>query len=196
MQKSENNISSQNEELVEAIASHYKSILRLIGEDPDREGLVKTPRRAAKALLDMTCGYRQHPEDFVHQALFDYCGSKIVVVKGIEFYSLCEHHVLPFFGEISVGYIPDGAMVGLSKLARVVDAFARRLQVQERLTAEVCDLLFSTLSSKGVIVRCSAGHMCMKMRGVEKQGATTVTIEYRGAFEDAAMREEFYEMLR
>ena len=186
----------ENEELIEQIAAHYKAILQLIGEDPERDGLKKTPRRAAKALLEVTRGYKQNAADFVKSALFEYSGSKIVVVKDIEFYSLCEHHVLPFFGKVSIGYIPDGTMVGLSKLARVVEAFARRLQVQERLTAEICDSLYANLSSKGVIVVCRAEHMCMKMRGVEKQNDSTLTMEYRGAFEDAQLRDEFLKMLQ
>ncbi len=187
---------SENEQLIEAIASHYKQILELIGEDPEREGLKKTPHRAAKAMLDLTKGYSQKAEDYIESALFEYSGSKIVVVKDIEFYSLCEHHILPFYGTVSIGYVPDDTMVGLSKLARVVEVYARRLQVQERMTSEICDELYKHLSSKGVIVMCSAGHMCMKMRGVEKQGANTVTLEYRGAFEDAALREEFFKMLQ
>ncbi|MGM9803828.1 MAG: GTP cyclohydrolase I FolE [Muribaculaceae bacterium] len=190
------NNNQDKQQVVEQIAEHYREILRLIGEDPQREGLRKTPMRAAKALVDITRGYDERAEDYINQALFEYSGSKVVVVKDIEFYSLCEHHILPFYGTVSVGYIPDGTMVGLSKLARVVDAFAHRLQVQERLTAEICDALYNSLSSKGVIVACSAGHMCMKMRGVEKQGANTLTLEYRGAFEDAALREEFFRMIK
>lgn len=185
-----------NEELIAQIAAHYKQILQLIGEDPERDGLKKTPRRAAKALLDVTRGYKQDASAIVKSALFEYSGSKIVMVKDIEFYSLCEHHILPFFGKISIGYIPDDTMVGLSKLARVVEVFARRLQVQERLTAEICDSLVSNLSSKGVIVVCRAEHMCMKMRGVEKQNDSTLTMEYSGAFEDAKLREEFLKMLQ
>ena len=194
------NMAEENREyerVVEEIASHYKKILELIGEDPEREGLKKTPHRAAKALVDITRGYAQHADEFVKSALFEYSGSKMIVVKDIEFYSLCEHHILPFYGTVSIGYIPDGAMVGLSKLARVVDAFAHRLQVQERFTAEVCDSLYENLSSKGVIVACQAGHMCMKMRGVEKQGANTLTLEYRGAFEEnVQLREEFFRMIK
>ena len=190
----ENN--SEREQLIDEIARHYKKILELIGEDVNREGLVKTPRRAAKALVDITRGYKQRPEEIVKSALFEYAGSKIVVVKDIEFYSLCEHHILPFFGTVSIGYIPDGTMVGLSKLARVVDAFAHRLQVQERFTAEICDSLYENLSSKGVIVAVSAGHLCMKMRGVEKQGANTFTLEYRGDFENPQLRDEFFRMIK
>ncbi|MGM9835257.1 MAG: GTP cyclohydrolase I FolE [Muribaculaceae bacterium] len=190
----ENN--SEREQLIDEIARHYKKILELIGEDVNREGLVKTPRRAAKALVDITRGYKQRPDEIVKSALFEYAGSKIVVVKDIEFYSLCEHHILPFFGTVSIGYIPDGTMVGLSKLARVVDAFAHRLQVQERFTAEICDSLYENLSSKGVIVAVSAGHLCMKMRGVEKQGANTFTLEYRGDFENPQLRDEFFRMIK
>lgn len=187
---------SEKEQLIDEIAQHYKKILELIGEDVEREGLIKTPRRAAKALVDITRGYKQNPREFVKSALFEYAGSKVVVVKDIEFYSLCEHHILPFFGTVSIGYIPDGSMVGLSKLARVVDAFAHRLQVQERFTAEICDSLYENLSSKGVIVAVSAGHLCMKMRGVEKQGANTFTLEYRGDFENPQLREEFFRMIK
>ena len=142
---------SEKEQLIDEIAQHYKKILELIGEDVEREGLIKTPRRAAKALVDITRGYKQNPGEFVKSALFEYAGSKVVVVKDIEFYSLCEHHILPFFGTVSIGYIPDGSMVGLSKLARVVDAFAHRLQVQERFTAEICDSLYENLSSLSLI---------------------------------------------
>ena len=187
---------SEKEQWLAEIAPHYKKILELIGEDVEREGLIKTPRRAAKALVDITRGYKQNPGEFVKSALFEYAGSKVVVVKDIEFYSLCEHHILPFFGTVSIGYIPDGSMVGLSKLARVVDAFAHRLQVQERFTAEICDSLYENLSSKGVIVAVSAGHLCMKMRGVEKQGANTITLEYRGDFENPQLREEFFRMIK
>lgn len=184
------------EQRIEEIASHYKSILKLIGEDPDREGLRKTPYRAAKALVEVVRGYNQSAEDIVNQAIFEYAGSNIVIVKDIEFYSLCEHHILPFFGNISIGYIPDGNMIGLSKLARVVEVYARRLQVQERLTAEICSLLARVLSSKGVIVVCEAGHLCMKMRGVEKQDSSTTTMEYTGAFADPSLRAEFLSMIK
>lgn len=182
--------------VVEEIASHYREILRLVGEDPDREGLVKTPMRAAKAIYDITAGYRQDPKEIVSQAIFEHAGSRIVIVKDIEFYSMCEHHILPFFGKVAVGYLPKGKMIGLSKLARIVDAFARRLQVQERLTAEVCQLLTDTLPNDGVIVACEAGHLCMKMRGVEKQESTTVTYDYTGKFEsDADLRKEFLALI-
>ena len=182
--------------IVEEIASHYREILRLVGEDPDREGLVKTPMRAAKAIYDITSGYRQSPEEIASQAIFEHAGSRIVIVKDIEFYSMCEHHILPFFGKIAVGYLPKGKMIGLSKLARIVDAFAKRLQVQERLTAQVCRLLTDTLPNDGVIVACEAGHLCMKMRGVEKQESTTVTFDYTGKFEsDPELRKEFLSLV-
>ncbi|MDE5635150.1 MAG: GTP cyclohydrolase I, partial [Muribaculaceae bacterium] len=129
------------EEVITAIADHYKAIIELLGEDPDREGLKKTPMRAAKAMYYATKGYREDADEVMRQAIFEYAGSKIIVVKDIEFYSLCEHHILPFFGKVSVGYIPDGNMIGLSKLARVVNVFARRLQVQERLTSQICEAI-------------------------------------------------------
>jgi len=180
-----------DQKLVEQIAEHYRAIIQLIGEDPEREGLEKTPTRAAKALLENTRGYDENPNAILNAAMFEHEGCEIVIVKDIEFYSLCEHHLLPFFGKISIGYIPRGQIVGLSKLGRIVDTFSRRFQVQERLTAEICDLLYSELS-QDVIVTCQAQHMCMQMRGVEKQGATTVTMQYRGEFdENPALRTEF-----
>lgn len=185
-----------DEKLVSEIASHYREILRLIGENPDREGLVMTPIRAAKALIDITSGYKSSPLDIARKAIFEHAGSQIVIVKDIEFYSMCEHHILPFFGKVSIGYIPDGKMIGLSKLARIVDSFARRLQVQERLTSQVCSLLDEALPNHGVIVACEAEHLCMKMRGVEKQDSSTVTLDYCGRFaESPSLREEFFRLL-
>ena len=180
---------------VEQIAQHFTEILKLIGEDPNREGLQKTPQRAAKALLENTLGYKQDNEQILKAAIFTHPGSQMVVVKDIEFYSLCEHHILPFFGTMSIGYIPDGEIVGLSKLARIVDGFARRLQVQERLTTQVCDLVYSTLANKGVIVTCEAQHLCMKMRGVEKQQSTTATMQCRGAFENPELQRQFFTLI-
>lgn len=189
-------VENHDEKLVNEIASHYEAILRLVGENPEREGLLKTPVRAAKAILDITSGYRSEPLKIARQAIFEYNGSRMVVVKDIEFYSMCEHHILPFFGRISIGYIPKGNMIGLSKLARIVDCFARRLQVQERLTAEVCHLLEEAMPTDGVIVRCTAEHLCMKMRGVEKQDSKTTTIEYSGRFaEDSHLRDEFMRLI-
>lgn len=179
-------------EKVEKIAAHYRAILELIGENPEREGLVKTPVRAAKALLDITEGYMQKPLEIAKQAIFEHDGSKLVIVRDIEFYSMCEHHILPFFGRVSVGYVPDGKIIGLSKLARIVESFARRLQVQERLTGQICDLLPKVMPVKGVIVACTAEHLCMKMRGVEKQDSKTTTYDYNGVFENnPALRNEF-----
>ncbi len=190
-------IKDYDETKVEQLAAHYEAILRLIGEDPTREGLRKTPMRAAKAMLYATSGYRLDPTAIMSQAIFSYNGSRMVIVKDIEFYSLCEHHILPFFGTMSIGYVPDGTMLGLSKLARVVDAYARRLQVQEHLTAQVCREIFETLPAKGVIVSCTAQHLCMKMRGVEKQESATTTTDYLGTFaEDPAMRAEFFAALK
>lgn len=187
---------NDKDQIIESIAGHYAEILRLIGEDPEREGLLKTPVRAAKALYFITQGYREDPSDIMRQAIFEYSGSKMVIVKDIEFYSMCEHHILPFFGTVSIGYLPKGEMVGLSKLARVVDNFARRLQVQERLTAQIAEHVASTLSTDGVIVSCTAQHLCMKMRGVEKQSSATTTYDYTGEFaKDSALRDEFFKLL-
>ncbi len=186
-----------DEKLIAEIAGHYREILRLIGEDPEREGLLKTPERAAKALVDITQGYHQNPIEIARKAIFEHGGSRIVIVKDIEFYSMCEHHILPFFGKITVGYIPKEKMIGLSKLARIVESFARRLQVQERLTAQVCSLLAEAMPTDGVIVACNAEHLCMKMRGVEKQDSSTTTFDYCGRFEtEPELREEFLRLLR
>lgn len=184
-------------EQIEEISKHIEAIIRLIGEDPEREGLKKTPIRYAKALTYITRGYNQDACEVVKQAIFEYSGSRLVVVKDIEFYSMCEHHILPFFGKISIGYLPQGEMVGLSKLARLVDVYARRLQVQERLTSQVAHTLSKTLRTAGVIVVCNAQHLCMKMRGVEKQESSTTTVDYTGMFaEDANLREEFFRAIR
>ena len=185
-----------DEKLIAEIAEHYREIIRLIGEDPDREGLLKTPIRAAKALVDITQGYRQNPLEIARKAVFEHAGSQIVIVRDIEFYSMCEHHILPFFGKVTVGYIPKGKMIGLSKLARIVESFARRLQVQERLTAQVCSLLAEAMPNDGVIVACNAEHLCMKMRGVEKQDSSTTTFDYCGRFAtEPALRDEFLRLL-
>lgn len=178
------------------IAYHYKEIIKLIGEDPEREGLKRTPERAAKALLAITSGYESDPVAIAHKAIFEHTGSKIVIVKDIEFYSMCEHHILPFFGTVSVGYIPKGKIIGLSKLPRIIDCFAKRLQVQENLTVQICNFISSEIPNEGVIVACEAQHLCMKMRGVEKQNSTTVTYECSGKFLDnPSLREEFFKMI-
>ncbi|MDE6121415.1 MAG: GTP cyclohydrolase I FolE [Muribaculaceae bacterium] len=181
------------QERIGLIAGHIDEIIRLLGEDPSRQGLVRTPERSAKALWYLTQGYRTSAPAVMEQALFDHEGSQMIIVKDIEFYSMCEHHILPFFGKISIGYIPDGKIVGLSKLARLVNVFARRLQVQERLTAQVCEQVSRTLGAKGVIVVCTAQHLCMKMRGVEKQDSATTTTHYVGQFAtDPSLRAEFF----
>ena len=185
-----------NEELVEKLAAHIKSIIELLGEDPNREGLLKTPQRAAKALIDNTSGYTTNADQLIKQALFTHDGDDMVIVKDIEFYSLCEHHILPFFGTISIGYIPDGEIVGLSKLARVVESQARRLQVQERLTTDICKIVSKNIKNKGVIVLCEAAHMCMKMRGIEKQETTTVTIHHSGEFNKVDMQQKFFNLIQ
>ncbi len=187
-----------DQQRIDRIAEHVRGILELIeGENPSREGLVDTPQRYAKALWMLTSGYKAQPEAVIGRALFEHEGSQMVVVKDIEFYSLCEHHVLPFFGTVSIGYIPDGKIVGLSKLARLVNAYARRLQVQERMTAQIADTVKRLVGAKGVIVLCTAEHLCMKMRGVQKQHAATTTMHYNGVFsDDAALRAEFTAALR
>ncbi len=182
---------------VAEIAEHISDILKLLGEDVNREGLLKTPVRAAKALCYLTSGYTQEAGPLMEQALFEHEGSRLIVVKDIEFYSMCEHHILPFFGKVSIGYIPDGKIVGLSKLARIVNVFARRLQVQERFTAQICDSVRETLGAKGVIVTCSGEHLCMKMRGVEKQHSATTTLHYNGVFEeDTSLRADFFSAIK
>ena len=185
-----------SQETIEKIAEHYKAIISLIGEDVTREGLLKTPMRAAKAIAYVTRGYRQDPDEIINNAIFTHEGSRMVVVNDIEFYSLCEHHILPFFGRVSVGYIPNGKTIGLSKLARLVDYYARRLQVQERMTAQICHVIMEKLQAKGVIVVCTGEHLCMKMRGVEKQDSATTTIETSGVFNDSAVLcDEFFKVL-
>lgn len=180
-----------DDERIERIATHLSQIIALLGEDVSREGLRKTPMRAAKALYFLTGGYRSDAAAMLRSALFEHEGSKVVTVRDIEFYSMCEHHVLPFYGTVSVAYVPGERIVGLSKLARVVDACARKLQVQERLTAEIARIVADTLDARGVLVVCRAQHLCMKMRGVEKQDSSTVTVEYTGCFDtDADLRRE------
>ncbi len=180
-----------NHEIQDQLQAHYSQILGLIGEDPEREGLVKTPERVAKAMQFLTQGYRQDPREILLGAMFREEYRQMVIVKDIDFYSMCEHHMLPFFGKAHIGYIPNGYITGLSKLPRVVDVFARRLQVQERLTTEIKECIQSTLNPLGVIVVIEAQHMCMQMRGVEKQNSITTTSDFTGAFSEAKTREEF-----
>lgn len=183
---------AKRELLAGQIAEHVTSTLKLVGEDPTREGLDKTPIRAAKAMLDNLRGYAQDPVEILRSATFEHEGSDMIIVRDVEFYSLCEHHILPFFGTVTIGYIPNGRIAGLSKFARAVDAVARRLQVQERLTAQVAQAIQEALEPKGVIVLCKAQHLCMMMRGIEKQRSTTVTSHYTGDFELSQLREDFY----
>lgn len=172
-----------------------RRILELIGEDPDREGLIKTPERVAKSLRFLTKGYREDPEEILRSAMFREEYRQMVIVKDIDFFSMCEHHMLPFFGKAHIGYIPNKYITGLSKIPRVVDVFARRLQVQERLTTQIKDCIQATLNPLGTIVVIEAQHMCMQMRGVEKQNSLTTTSDFTGAFEEAKTREEFMNLI-
>lgn len=182
---------------IESLKEHYSKVLELIGEDPSREGLIKTPERVAKAMQFLTQGYEMNATEILQSAMFSEDYSQMVLVKEIEFHSLCEHHLLPFFGKAHIAYIPDGNIVGLSKLPRVVDAFSRRLQVQERLTNEIRDCIQDTLKPKGVAVVMEARHLCMQMRGVEKQSSLTTTSAFSGAFlESEKTRLEFMNLIR
>ena len=189
-------IDKYDEACVGELASHYKEILRLLGEDTEREGLLKSPERIAKAMLFFTGGYDQNPEEILRSAMFHEDYKQMVVVKDIELYSLCEHHMVPFIGRAHVAYIPNGTIVGLSKIPRIVDAFARRLQVQERLTREIKDCIQNTLNPLGVAVVIEAQHLCMSMRGVQKQNSVTTTSDFTGAFmKDPKTREEFMHII-
>ncbi len=184
-----------DEEGVARMAAQYRALLGQIGENPDREGLAKTPERAAKALAVLTSGLSVNPADILRSALFAEPSDEMVLVRDIEVYSLCEHHLLPFFGKAHLAYLPDGKIVGLSKLPRVVDAFSRRLQVQERLTEQIRDCVQDTLGARGVAVVIEAQHLCMQMRGIEKQNAITTTSAFTGAFlEDPKTRKEFLDL--
>jgi len=177
------------------IKSNYENILNLLGENKDRDGLLKTPERAAKAISFLTEGYDKNPHKILQSAMFEESYSEMVIVKDIELYSLCEHHLLPFFGKAHIAYIPNGHIVGLSKLPRVVDVFSRRLQVQERLTEQILDCINETLSPKGVAVVIEASHMCMMMRGVQKQNSSTTTSGFRGTFKETDTRNEFLKLI-
>lgn len=187
---------SENLQKAQKIAEHYKAIIELLGEDVNREGLVKTPMRVAKATMFNTQGYDINPGEILRSAMFKEEYRQMVVVKDIEFYSLCEHHMLPFFGKAHVAYIPNHCVTGLSKIARVVDVFARRLQLQERLTCDIKDCINENLNPLGVMVVIEAQHMCMQMRGVQKQSSTTITSDFTGAFNEAKTREEFMNLIR
>jgi len=184
-----------NKENVMKIAEHYSEILRLLGEDPEREGLVKSPVRIAKAMQFLTHGNDMDPEKILRSAMFKEDYRQMVIVKNIDIFSLCEHHLLPFFGKAHVAYIPNNYITGLSKIARVVEAYSRRLQVQERLTTQIKDCIQKTLNPLGVAVVIEARHMCMTMRGVEKQNSVTTTSDFTGAFEKVATREEFIRLI-
>ena len=185
-------VDERNPELEE----HYRQILGLLGEDVEREGLVKTPQRVARAMQTLTRGYRMDPKAVLNSAKFKEDYSQMVIVKNIDFYSLCEHHMLPFFGKVHVAYIPNGYITGLSKIARVVDIFSHRLQVQERMTMQIKECIQETLNPLGVMVVVEAQHMCMQMRGIEKQNSVTTTSDFTGAFNQAKTREEFMNLIR
>jgi len=184
------------DEVTSKISTVYKNILSDLGENPNREGLLKTPERVAKALQFLTHGYDIKPKEILKSALFHEEYSEMVIVKDIEVYSMCEHHMLPFFGKAHIAYIPDGTIVGLSKIPRVVDAFSRRLQVQERLTIEIRDCIQETLKPKGVAVVLECSHMCMQMRGVQKQNSVTTSSAFTGLFlTNDATRKEFINLV-
>ncbi len=188
-------VDQYNEEATKAIADKYKEIIKQIGEDPEREGLQKTPERVAKAIQFFTHGYNIEPKELIESAIFHEDYSEMVVVKDIEVYSICEHHMLPFFGKAHVAYIPNGYLTGLSKIARVVDTFARRLQVQERLTCQIRDCIQEILNPQGVAVVIEAMHLCMMMRGIQKQNSVTTTSAFTGEFEKQVTRTEFFDLL-
>lgn len=184
-----------NLEVTDDVKARYKSIIADLGEDVNREGLLKTPERASKAMQFLTQGYSQDAAKILQSAMFNETYNEMVIVKDIEVYSLCEHHLLPFFGKAHIAYIPNGQIVGLSKLPRIVDVFARRLQVQERLTEQILDCINDTLKPQGVAVVIEAAHMCMMMRGVQKQNSVTTTSGFRGQFENNETRNEFLKLI-
>ena len=185
-----------SDDTTQSIAQHVEQLLVHIGDDPTREGLQRTPHRVGEAMQFLTQGYHQDPDSILRAALFEEDYRQMVVVKDITFYSLCEHHLLPFFGKAHVAYIPNGKITGLSKIARVVDVFARRLQVQERMTTQIKECIQNTLNPLGVMVVIEAEHLCMQMRGVEKQHAVTTTSDFTGAFNRPETREEFMNLIR
>ena len=186
-----------DEKKTEMLSVHYEEVLKILGEDVNREGLLKTPERVAKAMQFLTSGNDVNPDDIMSQAIFHEEYSEMVIVKDIEVYSLCEHHMLPFFGKAHIAYIPNGKIVGLSKIPRVVDAYSRRLQVQERLTLEIRDCIERTLGPIGVAVVIEASHMCMQMRGVQKQNSVTTTSSFKGLFlTNDSTRKEFINLVQ
>ena len=189
------NLEEYNLEITNDVKERYSKIIEEIGEDVSREGLMKTPERAAKAMLFLTQGYQQDAANILKSAMFKESYNEMVIVKDIELYSLCEHHMLPFFGKAHIAYIPNGHIVGLSKLPRIVDVFARRLQVQERLTEQILDCINDTLKPQGVAVVIEAAHMCMMMRGVQKQNSVTTTSGFRGSFVKEETRNEFLKLI-
>ncbi|WP_143304959.1 GTP cyclohydrolase I FolE [Chitinophaga vietnamensis] len=190
-----NKIESYDEKTTQGLIANYKECLELLGEDSEREGLLKTPERMAKAMQFLTQGYQQDAKAILQGAKFTEAYSEMVIVKDIELYSMCEHHMLPFFGKAHVAYIPNGYITGLSKIARVVDVFARRLQVQERLTHQIVDAIQETLEPEGVAVVIEAQHLCMMMRGVQKQNSITTTSAFSGQFSDGRTRAEFLKLI-
>ena len=189
-------IEQYDPETTQKLAEHYYEILKLLGEDPQREGLLKTPERVAKAMQFLNQGYGADPVEILKSALFKEDYHQIVLVKDIEIFSVCEHHMLPFYGKVHVAYIPNGYITGLSKIARVVDVFSHRLQVQERMTLQIKECIQETLNPLGVMVVVEAKHMCMQMRGVEKQNSITTTSDFTGAFNQAKTREEFMNLIK
>jgi len=183
-------------EKIQELSEHYLEILRILGEDTAREGLIKTPERIAKAMLTLTKGYEQDPAEVLRSAMFKEDYKQMVIVKDIDFYSMCEHHMLPFFGKAHVAYIPKNYITGLSKIPRVVDIFAHRLQIQERMTMQIKQCIQDTLDPLGVMVVIEAQHMCMQMRGVEKQHSITTTSDFTGVFRTVETREEFMNLIR
>lgn len=181
--------------VTEIMKGHFTEIIQLLGENTNREGLLKTPERASKAMKFLTNGYEMNPQEILKSAMFKEDYNEMVIVKDIELYSLCEHHMLPFFGKAHIAYIPNGQIVGLSKIPRVVDVFSRRLQVQERLTEQILNCINDTLQPEGVAVVIEASHMCMMMRGVQKQNSTTTTSGFRGQFEKIETRTEFLRLI-
>jgi GTP cyclohydrolase I len=195
MQEKQSQTPHTNPLKTKQLSEHYKEILSIVGENPMREGLLKTPERVAKSLQFLMQGYEQNPEEILRSAMFSEDYRQMVIVKDIDFYSMCEHHLLPFFGKVHVGYIPNKKITGLSKIPRVVEVFARRLQVQERLTTQIKECIQRTLEPMGVMVIIEAQHLCMQMRGVQKQHSITTTSDFTGAFKQAKTREEFMNLI-